>query len=109
MSYDILLIPITTIALKSAFSAGSKVINTYRASLGVDTTQVLLCGGAWLLAFYGIKSKKKVIFKLRIVYRCIIYSYDYTIIMHLTLCILVFEGQRRHCGGGITLSIICTT
>ena len=33
----------------------------YRASLGANTIQVLLCGEDWLRAYYGIKRKKKVI------------------------------------------------
>lgn len=49
MAYNILSIPITTAALESAFRAGSGVINTYCASLGVDAVHVLLCGEYWLM------------------------------------------------------------
>ena len=38
-----------------------RVIDPYRASLGANTIQVLLCGEDWLRAYYGIKEKKKVI------------------------------------------------
>ena len=61
MAIDVLSIPITTVASESAFSAGGRVIHSYRASLGADTVQVLLCGEDWLRAFYGIKRKRKVI------------------------------------------------
>ena len=61
MTYDFLSIPITTVASEFAFSAGGRVIDSYRASLGADTVQVLLCGEDWLRAFYGIKRKRKVI------------------------------------------------
>ncbi|GKC88372.1 zinc finger BED domain-containing protein RICESLEEPER 2-like protein, partial [Tanacetum coccineum] len=44
LARDILAIPITTVASKATFSAGSKVIDQYRAKLGVDTMQALLCG-----------------------------------------------------------------
>ncbi|KAH6755448.1 hypothetical protein C2S53_013006 [Perilla frutescens var. hirtella] len=60
MACDVLSIPITTVALESAFIAGSKVIDPHHASLGVDTMRVLLCGGDWLRTRYGIKRKDKV-------------------------------------------------
>ncbi|KAL4574178.1 hypothetical protein LXL04_021003 [Taraxacum kok-saghyz] len=47
MARDILAIPITTVASEATFSAGSRVIDTYRASLGAETVEVLLCGGDW--------------------------------------------------------------
>ena len=37
------------------------VIDPYCASLGANTIQELLCGEAWLRAYYGIKRKRKVI------------------------------------------------
>ncbi|KAG8650730.1 hypothetical protein MANES_07G068232v8 [Manihot esculenta] len=39
MARDILSIPITTVASKSAFSAGGRIIDPHRASLGVETVQ----------------------------------------------------------------------
>ena len=61
MACDFLSISIITVASKSIFSVGGRVIDSYRASLGADTVQVLLCGEDWLRAFYGIKRKRKVI------------------------------------------------
>ena len=43
MACDFLPIPITTVASEYAFSVGGRVIDPYRASLGANTIQVLLC------------------------------------------------------------------
>ncbi|KAL0454721.1 UNVERIFIED_CONTAM: Zinc finger BED domain-containing protein RICESLEEPER 1 [Sesamum latifolium] len=55
MARDILAIPITTVASEATFSAGSKVIDKYRASLTSETIQVLMCGGDWLRKHFGVK------------------------------------------------------
>lgn len=60
MACDVLSIPITTVASESAFSAGGRVIDPYRAFLGTETVQILLCAQDWLRAHYGIKRKAKV-------------------------------------------------
>lgn len=60
LACDILAIPITSVASESTFSAGSRVIDSYRASLGADTVKMLLCGGDWLRNFYNVKKKRKV-------------------------------------------------
>ncbi|KAL9664407.1 hypothetical protein QQ045_019807 [Rhodiola kirilowii] len=57
LACDILAIPITSVASEAAFSAGGRVIDNYRASLGVDTVQMLLCGEDWLRSYYNIKKK----------------------------------------------------
>ncbi|XP_019167734.1 PREDICTED: zinc finger BED domain-containing protein RICESLEEPER 2-like isoform X1 [Ipomoea nil] len=59
MACEILSIPITTVASESTFSAGGRVIDTYRASLGTDTVQMLLCGSDWLRNLYDMKRKPK--------------------------------------------------
>ncbi|XP_031265171.1 zinc finger BED domain-containing protein RICESLEEPER 1-like [Pistacia vera] len=59
MACDILAIPITTIASEATFSAGSRVIETYRASLSPETVSVLLCGGDWCRNLGGLKRKNK--------------------------------------------------
>ncbi|XP_031108667.1 uncharacterized protein LOC116013155 [Ipomoea triloba] len=59
MACEILSIPITTVASKSTFSAGGRVIDTCRASLGTNTVQMLLCGSDWLRNLYDMKRKPK--------------------------------------------------
>nr|KAJ0225102.1 hypothetical protein LSAT_V11C100042420 [Lactuca sativa] len=52
MARDILAIPTTTVASEDTFSAGNRVIDTYRASLATETVEVLLCGGDWCRNLY---------------------------------------------------------
>lgn len=59
LARDILAIPITSVASEATFSAGSRVIDKYRASLKTDTVQVLMCGGDWLRKRFGVKKKTK--------------------------------------------------
>ncbi|GJZ76510.1 zinc finger BED domain-containing protein RICESLEEPER 2-like protein [Tanacetum coccineum] len=59
MAQDILAIPIIIVASKATFSAGSRVIDTYRASLAPKTVEVLLCGGDWCRSLHGLKRKNK--------------------------------------------------
>ncbi|XP_039137387.1 zinc finger BED domain-containing protein RICESLEEPER 2-like [Dioscorea cayenensis subsp. rotundata] len=59
MARDVLAIPITTVASESTFSAGGRVIDSYRASLSVDTVQGLICGGDWLRCLHCVKKKNK--------------------------------------------------
>ncbi|GJW22726.1 zinc finger BED domain-containing protein RICESLEEPER 2 [Tanacetum coccineum] len=60
MAAHILAIAITTMASKATFSAGGRVIDTYRASLKPDTVQVLIYGGDWFRKLHDIKKKSKV-------------------------------------------------
>ncbi|KAG6477569.1 hypothetical protein ZIOFF_066836 [Zingiber officinale] len=56
---DILAIPVSSVASKATFSAGTRVIDSYRSSLSPDTVQTLLCGGDWLRHIHGLKKKTK--------------------------------------------------
>ena len=60
MAADVLAIPISTVALESTFSAGGRIIDSFRASLNLDTVEALICGGDWLQVLYGIRNKPKV-------------------------------------------------
>lgn len=59
LAKDILAIPVTSVASEATFSAGSRVIDKYRASLKTETVQVLMCGGDWLRKCFGVKKKTK--------------------------------------------------
>ncbi|KAL0286958.1 UNVERIFIED_CONTAM: putative AC transposase [Sesamum calycinum] len=57
MARDLLAIPITTVASEATCSAGSRVIDKYRALLTSDMVQVLMCGGDWMRKRFGVKKK----------------------------------------------------
>jgi hypothetical protein len=57
MARDFLVVPISTVASKSSFSAGRGVIKPHRASLSPETVQMLLCGSDWVRTLYGLKRK----------------------------------------------------
>lgn len=57
MAKDILAIPITTVASESSFNSGGRVIDPHRASLKIETIQMLLCGYDWVRALHGLKKK----------------------------------------------------
>ncbi|XP_073300079.1 zinc finger BED domain-containing protein RICESLEEPER 2-like isoform X3 [Primulina huaijiensis] len=59
MARDILAVPITTVASEATFSAGSRVIDKYRASLAPATVEMLMCGGDWCRKRYGVARKMK--------------------------------------------------
>lgn len=56
MARDILVVPISTIALESTFNDGGRVINPYRASLSIEQP-MLLCGANWVKALHELKKK----------------------------------------------------
>ncbi|XP_042757493.1 zinc finger BED domain-containing protein RICESLEEPER 2-like [Lactuca sativa] len=58
MVADILAIPVTTVASESAFSAGGKVIDPHRCSLGRNMVDMLICGADWYRHYYGLERKK---------------------------------------------------
>ena len=53
MAYDILGIPISTVASESTFSTGGRVIDQYRSSLKPDIVEALVCIRDWLYGKQG--------------------------------------------------------
>ncbi|GJW06696.1 zinc finger BED domain-containing protein RICESLEEPER 2-like protein, partial [Tanacetum coccineum] len=58
MAAEILAIPLTTVASESAFSAGGRVIDPHRSSLGTNIVDMLICGADWYRHYYGLQKKK---------------------------------------------------
>ncbi|XP_027077037.1 zinc finger BED domain-containing protein RICESLEEPER 2-like [Coffea arabica] len=59
MVADILSVPVTIVASESTFSTGGRVIADRRASMSVETVQMLLCGNDWIRNFHGLKNKSR--------------------------------------------------
>jgi hypothetical protein len=57
MEQDILAVPMSSVASKSAFSTSGRVIEPHRASLSPKTVQMLLCRLDWVRALHGVKKK----------------------------------------------------
>nr|GMD78575.1 zinc finger BED domain-containing protein RICESLEEPER 2-like [Ipomoea batatas] len=54
LARDVLSIPISTVASEATFSAGTRVLDPYRAKLSSDMVQVLICGADWVRQLHGI-------------------------------------------------------
>ncbi|KAL6516465.1 hypothetical protein OROGR_019770 [Orobanche gracilis] len=59
LAADILAIPISTVASEATFSVGTRVIDSYRASLTPKTVEMLMCTGDWCRKLHGVKKKDK--------------------------------------------------
>jgi hypothetical protein len=57
MTKDILVVLISTIISEFSFSASGRVIEPHKASLSLETVQMLLCGSDWVRALHGLKRK----------------------------------------------------
>nr|XP_027096077.1 zinc finger BED domain-containing protein RICESLEEPER 1-like [Coffea arabica] len=54
MAADILVIPVSTVASEATFSAGTRVLDSYRASLAPETVEMLMCAGDWCRRLHGL-------------------------------------------------------
>ena len=61
MALDILAIPISTVASEVTFSAKTRVIDSYRAYLALETMKILMCASDWCRKLHEIKKIEKVI------------------------------------------------
>lgn len=59
MAWDILSIPVSTVASESTFSVGGRVIDQFRSALKLDIVKALVCTRDWL---YGEKGNLVYIF-----------------------------------------------
>ena len=53
MARDLMSIPITTVASKSSFSIGKKILTTYRSHLLPENVEATLCTKSWIYGFKG--------------------------------------------------------
>ena len=53
MARDLMSIPITTVASKSSFSIGKKILTTYQSRLLPENVEATLCTKSWLYGFEG--------------------------------------------------------
>ena len=54
---DVLVVPISTVASKSAFSTGGRIVNPFRSSLSPLMVQSLVCSQNWLQATFPISHR----------------------------------------------------
>ncbi|XP_071912349.1 zinc finger BED domain-containing protein RICESLEEPER 2-like [Coffea arabica] len=56
LASDVLAIPITIVASESTFSSSGRIIDDRRASMSIETVQMLLCGNDWICNLHGLKT-----------------------------------------------------
>ena len=54
---DVLCIPVSTVASKSAFNVGGRVLDQFRSSLKPDTVKAIVCTRDWLFGNEGKSSQ----------------------------------------------------
>lgn len=60
MTWDILAIPITTVASESSFNAGGRLIDPHRVRLFTETVEMILCGHDWVWALHGLRKNYEI-------------------------------------------------
>ncbi|KAL2899441.1 putative AC9 transposase [Bienertia sinuspersici] len=61
MARNIIAIPITSVASKSAFSAGSRILNKLRSSLLPINVEILVTTRSWLFGFEPEENDEEVL------------------------------------------------
>jgi hypothetical protein len=59
LAKSILMTPMTSIALESAFSTGGRILSDYRQSLASNTLEALICGQDWICEDEGLNNSKE--------------------------------------------------
>ena len=95
MANDILSIPITSVASESAFSAGGRVIDPYRASLKPETMQVLLCGSDWARHSRGMKKVSKVNAISHLLHFYIFLIREFILMIMIPLFLFFFNSRKN--------------
>ena len=54
---DVLAVPVSTVASKSAFSTGGQIVNPFKSSLSPLMVQNLVCSQNWLQAIVPISHR----------------------------------------------------
>ena len=90
MAADILAIPISTVASDATFSAGTRVLDSYRASLAPETVEMLMCAGDWCRKLHGVKKRDKVI-----ILQITISSITICFIVRLILVFIIFFTLQK--------------
>ena len=58
MDWDVLAVPVSTIASKSAFNIGWRILDPFQSSLSPNMVQALVCTRNWLQALVLISLRK---------------------------------------------------
>ena len=94
MAWDVLAVPISTVASEATFSVGGRFIDPYRASLSPDTVQTLVCGGDYMRKLHGIKKKPR-----KVSARAIFFLFIFDLLVYIYIYILKLKFHLLFIGG----------
>jgi len=79
---DVLAIPITTVASKSAFSTGGQILTSHRSQLYHITIEALMCTRSWI---WNSNVKMNMMKKVHYILVIKIFNFNYYIISNFSL------------------------